>query len=301
MILGVLSRNREYFPTEQLLFEIEKRKDISGVFLSTQFITPLITNTQINSYYSDQSLKSISGIIPRIGRSQTEIGLICLKQFELQGIPTTLSSQALYLARDKFRCYQTLYREQGVLVPKTLLINTPYAFDKLAEIFKYPIVIKIPNATQGAGTILANNQKIAQEIIDALFMQRNTPLIIQEYLGHPLSKSKINSEDIRVLVVDTTILGAMKRIAPKGEWRANYALGATCEPYQLTPDDAEMVLQITKRIGIEVAGIDLYPTDQGMYVLEVNACPGWKAFEETFPHISVAKKIIEYLMVKIRQ
>jgi ribosomal protein S6--L-glutamate ligase len=93
----------------------------------------------------------------------------------------------------------------------------------------------------------------------------------------------------------------MKRVAPKGEWRTNFALGAQCETYQLSSEDEELVHQIAERIGIEVAGIDLFPTQNGSYVLEVNACPGWKAFEMANPEINVAKKIIDYLLTKIRR
>ncbi|MHA2345782.1 MAG: hypothetical protein ACXACP_03600 [Candidatus Hodarchaeales archaeon] len=38
-----------------------------------------------------------------------------------------------------------------------------------------------------------------------------------------------------------------------------------------------------------------------MYLLEVNACPGWKAFQQTHPKIKVAKKIVDYLITKIKQ
>jgi ribosomal protein S6--L-glutamate ligase len=92
----------------------------------------------------------------------------------------------------------------------------------------------------------------------------------------------------------------MKRIALKGEWRTNYAQGATCTEYKLGSEEEELIYQIIKRIGIEVAGIDLFPTPEGMYVLEVNACPGWKALESVHPKIDIAKKIVDYLIQKIR-
>ena len=60
-------------------------------------------------------------------------------------------------------------------------------------------------------------------------------------------------------------------------------------------------MKIIDRIGIEIAGIDLFPTTEGVYVLEVNACPGWKAFEEANPQISVAKHIIDYIKNKFHK
>ncbi len=106
--IGVLSRNKDYFPTTQLLKDINQRNDISGVFLSTQYVFPLISSSGADARFANQSLLPLLGVVPRIGRSQTNMGLICLKHFELMNIPSTLSAEALFLSRDKFRCYQTL-------------------------------------------------------------------------------------------------------------------------------------------------------------------------------------------------
>jgi ribosomal protein S6--L-glutamate ligase len=301
MNLGVLSKNREFFPTTQLLEEIGRRNNTHGIFLSSRFVSPLVNNTIVDALFANQSLKSLDGIIPRIGRTQTEIGLLCLQHFELMGIPTTISSQALFLARDKFRCYQAIHQVPGVQLPKTVLISNSYMFDKLMESFKFPVVIKIPNATQGLGTILAPSRRVALEIIEALFLRYSTPIMVQEYLQGVSPDAKDLIEDIRVLVVGDTILGAMRRIAPKGEWRTNYAQGATCVAHELNKEDQELVLRIVERIGIEVAGIDLFPTKEGLFVLEVNACPGWKAFEQAQSKINVAKNIIDYILMKIHQ
>ena len=301
MNLGVLSKNRDYFPTTQLLDEIERREDTYGVFLSSRFVSPLVNNSIIDALFANQSLKSLDGIIPRIGSSQTEIGLLCIQQFELMEIPTTISTQALFIARDKFRCYQALCQLPGIQLPKTVLISNSYMLDKLMENFKFPVVVKIPNATQGVGTILAPSRRVAQEIIEALFLRYNSPIMVQEYLRGISHDSTDLIEDIRALVVGRTILGAMRRIAPKGEWRTNYAQGATCVQHKLNTEEQELVLRIVDRIGIEIAGIDLFPTEKGLFVLEVNACPGWKAFEMANPKIHVAKSIVDYILMKIRQ
>ena len=141
----------------------------------------------------------------------------------------------------------------------------------------------------------------AEEIIESLFMRSSDPIMIQEYLQTGHSENTPPSADIRVIYIGSEIIGSMKRTAPKGEWRTNFALGADCKAYTLSSEDEELVHQIANRIGIEVAGIDLFPTPDGTFVLEVNACPGWKAFEMANPNINVAEKIVEYLMTKIHR
>jgi ribosomal protein S6--L-glutamate ligase len=299
--IGVLSRNKDYFPTTKLLKDINQRNTVSGVFLSTQYVFPLISSSGVDARFANQSLLPLLGVIPRIGRSQTSLGLICLKHFELMDIPTTLSAEALFLSRDKFRCYQTLSKIKGIQLPRTILINNTFQVDQLLKAFKFPLVLKLPDATRGSGTMLAHNPKIAEEILESLFMRSTEPIMIQEYLQPDSQHNSLPAADIRVIYIGKEIIGSMKRVAPKGEWRTNFALGAQCEPTQLSSEDEELVHHIAERIGIEVAGIDLFPTQNGSYVLEVNACPGWKAFEMVNPEINVAKKIIDYLMMKIRR
>ena len=146
----------------------------------------------------------------------------------------------------------------------------------------------------------SKDKQVAKEVIESLFLRASTPIMIQEYLKNTTSHKMTRSEDIRVFCVGEEIIGGMKRVASEREWRTNFAQGAVCESFELEHEEEELIHKIVKRIGIEVAGIDLYPTPQGMYVLEVNACPGWKAFQEVHPKINVAKKIIDYLITKIR-
>ncbi|MHA2093252.1 MAG: ATP-grasp domain-containing protein [Candidatus Hodarchaeales archaeon] len=299
--IGVLSRNKDYFPTTSLLKDINQRNDISGVFLSTQYVFPLISSSGADARFATQSLLPRLGVVPRIGRSQTSLGLLCLKHFELMNIPSTLSAEALFLSRDKFRCYQAISKIKGIQLPRTILINNSFQVDQLLKAFTFPLVIKLPDATRGSGSMLVPNLKNAEEIIESLFMRSSEPIMIQEYLQSGTQHTILPSADIRVVYIGNEIIGSMKRIAPAGEWRTNYALGAQCEAFKLTPEDEELVHQIAERIGIEVAGIDLFPTQNGSFVLEVNACPGWKAFEMANPEINVANKIIDYLMTKIRR
>lgn len=299
--IGVLSRNRDYFPTTQLIKDINQRTDVSGVFISTQFVFPLISSSGADARFANQSLLPLLGVIPRIGRSQTNLGLLCLKHFELMNIPSTLSAEALYLSRDKFRCYQTLSKIKGIQLPRTILINNSFQVDQLLKAFKFPLVIKLPDATRGSGTMLAPSLKTAEEIIESLFMRSSEPIMIQEYLRSDSQNTTPSSADIRVIYIGKEIIGSMMRTAPEGEWRTNYALGAKCEAYTLSSEDEELVHLIAERIGIEIAGIDLFPTKNGSFILEVNACPGWKAFELANPDINIAKNIVDYLMTKIHR
>jgi glutathione synthase/RimK-type ligase-like ATP-grasp enzyme len=196
--IGVLSRNKDYFPTTKLLEDINQRYTVSGVFLSTQYVFPLISSSGVDARFANQSLLPLLGVVPRIGRSQTNLGLICLNHFQLMGIPSTLSAEALFLSRDKFRCYQTLSKIKGIQLPRTILINNSFQVDQLLNAFKFPVVLKLPDATRGSGTMLAPNPKTAEEIVESLFMRSSEPIMIQEYLQPSSQHNASPSADIRV-------------------------------------------------------------------------------------------------------
>jgi ribosomal protein S6--L-glutamate ligase len=77
--------------------------------------------------------------------------------------------------------------------------------------------------------------------------------------------------DLRILVARGRVVGAIKRVAPPGEWRTNIALGATRRPVDPPPVAQTLALAAAETIGGDLVGVDLLPTGPGTYVvLEVN-------------------------------
>ena len=299
--IGILSRNRAFYPTSDLLIETNRRTNINGVFLDTQKTSAyLAQNPDVLIY--NYSLRSLGCIVPRIGRSQTDFGVIILKQLEILGIPTTLSSQALENSRNKFRSYQLLRSLRGVQIPKTILIQDISYFDEIIKRFKFPIVLKIVNSSQGIGTILVPSKRLAKEILASIFLSGQQSIMIQEFLAPNINQlPESRPEDIRIFVVGDEVIGAMRRVAKKGEWRTNFAQGADCFPYSPTEEEIDLSLKISNLFGIEITGIDFLHNTKGLSVLEVNACPGWKAIEQVNPGLHPAKKIIDYAIQKMKK
>jgi ribosomal protein S6--L-glutamate ligase len=78
------------------------------------------------------------------------------------------------------------------------------------------------------------------------------------------------STDLRVIVSADEVIGAAVRIAAPGEWRTNVALGARSTPTSPPADACELALAATRRLGIDLAGVDLLRDEEGWVVLEVN-------------------------------
>ena len=73
--------------------------------------------------------------------------------------------------------------------------------------------------TQGIGVVLAETQKAAESVIEG-FMGVKADILIQEFI------KEAGGSDIRCFVIDGKVVAAMKRQAPKGEFRSNLHLPA---------------------------------------------------------------------------
>lgn len=286
MKIVVLSRNANLYSTRRLVEEGLK----SGHHV--EVIDPLKCNIVIEQknpriYYKDRYLDDIDAIIPRIGASVTFYGSAVVRQFEMRKVFTATESQALMRSRDKLRSFQILARA-GIGLPKTVFTNYSKNIDEiLSEINSFPLIIKLLEGTQGLGVVLAENKNAATSVIEA-FHGLKARIIIQEFI------KEAGGADIRALVVDGKVVGAMKRQAKEGEFRSNLHRGGTAEIIKLTSKEKKMAIDAAKALGLGVAGVDLLRSNRGPLVMEVNSSPGLQGIE-TATEINIAGKIITYL------
>lgn len=98
--------------------------------------------------------------------------------------------------------------------------------------------------------------------------------------------------DVRILVVGERAF-AMKRVAPAGEWRTNIALGGRPAPFAAPADWVDLARRAAVTVGAELAGVDLLPAADGsLWLLEVNAVPGWRALQQVVPE-DIAAAVLE--------
>lgn len=187
------------------------------------------------------------------------------------------------LCADKWRTYVSL-KKNGVKQPETLLINNPTkavdVYERLGS--KFPIILKTQLGTGGVGVLLIENEKQLlsnAQLITRLNQERG--MIIQEQI--PLEY------DIRVIVINGEIHGAMKRPIVDGDFRSNVHQGSKPELMEITELEKEEVMMVAEYLTPRGywLGIDLIPSNdrenERPYVLEVNTQPG------TFGYNSVIK------------
>lgn len=286
MNIKILSRNSNLYSTKRLIEAAKKRHH------HVEVIDPLkcdliIEKRKPSIFYRGKMILETDAVIPRIGASVTFYGTAVVRQFEMMGVFTTTESQSLVRSRDKLRSLQVLSRARLGL-PKTVFTN--YSKD-VGEVIDHvggaPLIIKLLEGTQGLGVVLAETKNAAESVIEA-FNGLQARVIVQEFI------KEAGGADIRALVVDGHVVGAMKRQGKEGEFRSNLHRGGSASVIELTDEEETAAIKAAKAMGLGVAGVDMLQSSRGPLILEVNSSPGLEGIEAATGK-DIAKTIIRYI------
>lgn len=286
MRIAILSRNPSLYSTRRLV-EACKERDHDVDVLNTLKCYMDIAAHRPSVHYRGRELEPYDAVIPRIGASVTFYGAAVLRQFEMMGSYPLNESVAITRSRDKLRSLQIMSRA-GIGLPLTGFANSP---DDTKDLIKLvggaPLVVKLLEGTQGKGVVLAETQKAAESLIDA-FRNLNANFLVQEFI------KEAGGADMRCLVVGGKVVAAMKRQAKEGEFRSNLHRGGTASLIRLTPEERSTAVRAAKRMGLNVAGVDLLRSNHGPVVLEVNSSPGLEGIENA-TNKDIASMIVGFI------
>src|SRR5438309_9266811 len=206
------------------------------------------------------------------------------------GLSTTLSSDGLITARNKFLALQSL-RQARIPIPRSILLASRPNFVEAAHLVRYPAVLKILSGTQGIGVMRVKSLEETASIVDTLKFFGEV-VCLQEYIPNP-------GVDIRALVVGDRVVGSMKRVAAHTEWRANIHLGAKGVAIELSDHAKDVAVRGSKAGGLESSGADMMFRRENPYVLEVNAAPRFRGLLDAIG-VNAADAMVEYAVEKAK-
>lgn len=157
-------------------------------------------------------------------------------------------------------------REQGFLVPETLVTDDPDAARAFVDRHGGEVIYK---SLSGVRSIV---RKPGPGELERLDLLRNAPSQFQE---------RVRGADLRVHTVGEALFATRIRSDVVDYRYASREGGrAAMEPAALDPLVERACFALTRRMGLEMAGIDLKETADGLlYCLEVNPCPGFVFYE----------------------
>jgi ribosomal protein S6--L-glutamate ligase len=184
-------------------------------------------------------------------------GLSILEAAEAVGIPTINNPRAIRLVRDK-AVAAAFARAHGLPIPPTYFVAHPRLLKQIPP-EDYPIVVKPSNGSSCRGIYRLDRP----EDLDALVIaeQEDSFFLAQRYAEN-------TGFDIKIYVTGREVYAA---IAKKSPLHAEVAE----EFIPLTPQLRKLTLDIGKIFGLDIYGIDVVETPQGLAVLDINDFPSF--------------------------
>jgi ribosomal protein S6--L-glutamate ligase len=223
--------------------------------------------------------------MPPASLEQVVFRMDVLHRLQAAGVRVLNPPAAVETCVDK---YLTTARLQaaGLRVPPTVICQDAESALEAFTALGNDVVVKPLFGSEGRGMIRLQDPDLAWRTFRTL-ERLQCVLYLQRYVDHP-------GWDLRAFVLGGKVIAGMRRHAKSG-WRTNVAQGGTAEPFRLTDDEEQLAVRAAHAVNAPVAGVDLLPgSDRALYVLEVNAVPGWRALAPV-TGVDVASLLLRYL------
>ena len=233
---------------------------------------------EIRIHYADDDkgfiLDADTLVVNRGSVTRNDSYLDLISQIERYGIATCNPRECIEVCSDKFRAYLRL-QEIGMNQPRTVLIPNDEAetVDRAHEALdnEFPMVLKTLQGSKGVGVLLIETERSLQSQVSLIYkIDPFCDILLQEYIE--------SDYDVRVVIVNREIIGAMKRNKITGDFRSNMSQGAKAESVTLTELEKDHCLQAAKAVNGQWVGVDFIPAKnrdkQSPYIIEVNHSPG---------------------------
>lgn len=192
-----------------------------------------------------------------------------LSCFETFGIPTLNSSQVVSLCGDKLQTSLAL-KASSIAQPDLRVAFTPESALIEMEDMGFPVVIKPVHGSWGRLIAKVNDRDAAEALLEHKASLGNVShqiFYIQEYIPK-------RGRDIRAFVIGNQTVAAIYRQGT--HWKTNTALGAVATNCPVTPELNQIAIEAAQAVGGGILAVDLFESDRGLLVNEINASMEFK-------------------------
>lgn len=208
------------------------------------------------------------------GKEKDELNSLAVKSYN------SLDAYNIYI--NKYEQVKRL-RSTEFIVPKYLLGTAMFKFEEIATVLGKPFVAKGLESSMGEQISLIEKEEDLQKLCKDYGMEKEW--LFEEFVTTSFGR------DMRFYSIRGEVVACMQRKS-QGDFRANVALGASVEAYEITPQIRQIAKDIYEQTGLDFLGIDLLFGKEKPYFCEINVMPGIEGIEKA-TGVNVAKKIIE--------
>ena len=204
------------------------------------------------------------------------------------GVPTVNAYEVANTCGDKLLTSTALERA-GVPTPRTLIAFTPETALDACEELGYPVVMKPAVGSWGRLLARVNDRDAAEALLEhkvTLGSFHHGAFYLQEFVDKP-------GRDIRSFVVGDQTICAIYRDSP--HWITNTARGGVASNCPVTDELHELSQAAARAVGGGVVAIDLFESERGLLVNEVNYTMEFRNSIDT-TGVDIPAKIIDYVL-----
>ncbi len=181
-----------------------------------------------------------------------------------------------------------------LFAPRSLVSKKPEQLKKFLWQIGGKMILKPLGDCSGRGVLYLEKDDInLNSLLEMAAEQGKKFLIAQEYLP------EIKEGDKRILILEGKPVGAMCRVPPPDDYRANIHKGAKFVPAEITPLDEKICQYLSNRLlrdGIYFAGVDVI----GEKIVEINVTsPAGIPEINKLNKVNLEKVVIDWLEEKI--
>ena len=270
--IALLASDQKLYSNRRLLEAGEERGHRMEFLNVKQCYMRLDPQNPEMHYRGGNVLERIDAVIPRIRPSVTFYGCAITRQFESMGIRVLNAAEPIKRSRDKLLASQ-LFVRHGLSMPVTGFASSPLdTKDLIKMVGGAPLILKLLEGAQGRGVVLAETQKAAESVINAM-KSLNANLLVQEFI------KEAGGKDLRCFVIGNKVVSAIERTAAVGDFRSNIHQGGSAQAVRIRPEERKLAVAATRALGLDVAGVDIIRSERGPLLLEVNSSPGLEGIE----------------------
>lgn len=213
-------------------------------------------------------------------------GMYAVMFLESIGVTCVNSYDTSRVCEDKFYTSLVLRQNNVPTVDFAMVFTEEQAKEAVENLGGYPLVLKSPLGSWGR--LMAKID--TPETLEALIEHK-------QFLGYPQQKAyylqafiEKGGRDIRVNVMNGRVVTAIYRKSP--HWITNTARGGEAQNCEITSELEEICLKGAQAVGGGILAIDVFETDEGLLINEINHTMEFKNSEEP-TGVSISGEIIE--------
>jgi len=211
-----------------------------------------------------------------------------LRLYKSLGIPCVNSFDVANTCGDKILTAVAL-KDAGIPQPEVRIAFTEASALEAIESLGYPVVLKPAVGSWGRLLSKINDRDAAETVLEhktVLGSYHHSIFFVQKYVAK-------KGRDIRAFVVGDDCIAAIYRSSE--HWITNTARGATASNCEVTAELGDLCLRAARAVGGGVLAIDLFESESGLLVNEVNYTMEFRNSIDT-TGVNIPDKVIDYVL-----